>query len=204
MPQRANGKLRVAAILKAAATVIAEKGYEGATMAEIATRSGTKIGSLYRFFPNKESLADTIIVSARQNLDAVFDRFDADVKPLSIRALTDGLMALIFELFTRPAFIELLDAGQDWSVKREEFRSAMEQRTAKTLMIHTPGLSKKSAGDIALVILLNVKTVVKHQASFNSASVPDEFRDMTRLYLQSRLGSSVAGKNMAGKKVIPS
>jgi AcrR family transcriptional regulator len=191
VPQRSNGRLRVAAILEAAAAVIAEKGYEGATMAEIAARSCTKIGSLYRFFPNKASLADTLVVSARENLDAVFDRFDADVDGLSIRALADDLMTLIFELFTRPAFMKLLDAGQDWSVKREEFRSALLQRTAKTLMIHTPHLSKKSAGDIALVILLNVKAMATHQAFFDSASgAPDEFRDMTRLYLQSRLGTS--------------
>jgi len=57
-PQRANGKLRVAAILEAAAGVIAVKGYEGATMAEIAARSGTKIGSLYGFFPDMESLPE--------------------------------------------------------------------------------------------------------------------------------------------------
>jgi AcrR family transcriptional regulator len=191
VPQRSNGRLRVAAILEAAAVVIAEKGYEGATMAEIAARSGTKIGSLYRFFPNKASVADTIVVSARENLDAVFDRFDADVKARSIRALADDLMALIFQLFTRPAFMKLLDAGEDWSVKREEFRSALLQRTANTLMIHTPQLSKKSAGDIALVILLNVKAVATHLAFFDSASgAADEFRDMTRLYLQSRLGSS--------------
>jgi len=187
-PQRSNGKLRVAAILEAAAAVIAEKGYEGATMAEIATRSGTKIGSLYRFFPSKESLADTIVVSARENLDAVFDRFDAGVNALSIRALADDLMALIFELFTRPAFMKLLDAGQEWSVKREEFKSALQQSVAETLIIHTPNLSKKSAGDIALVVLLNVKAVATHQASFGpTSSVPDEFRDMTRLYLESRL-----------------
>ena len=201
-PQRANGKLRVAAILEAAAAVIAEKGYEGATMAEIAARSGTKIGSLYRFFPNKESLADTIVVSARENLDAVFDRFDANVNELSIRALADDLMALIFELFTRPAFMKLLDAGQDWSVKREEFRSAMMQRVAKTLTIHTPSLSKKSAAaDIALVVVLNVKAVATHQAFFETSAsgAADEFRDMTRLYLQSRLGSS-----MSEKKRIPS
>jgi AcrR family transcriptional regulator len=178
----------VAAILEAAAAVIAEKGYEGATMAEIATRSGTKIGSLYRFFPSKESLADTIVVSARENLDAVFDRFDAGVNALSIRALADDLMALIFELFTRPAFMKLLDAGQEWSVKREEFKSALQQSVAETLIIHTPNLSKKSAGDIALVVLLNVKAVATHQASFGpTSSVPDEFRDMTRLYLESRL-----------------
>jgi AcrR family transcriptional regulator len=182
--------MRVAAILEAAAAVIAEKGYEGATMAEIAARSGTKIGSLYRFFPNKESLADTIVVSARENLDAVFDRFDAGVHALSIRALADDLMALIFELLTRPALMKLLDASQDWSVKREEFRSALLRRVAKTLLIHTPSLSKKSAADIALVILLNVKTVAAHRAFFDSASnARDEFRDMTRLYLQSRLRS---------------
>jgi AcrR family transcriptional regulator len=194
VPQRSNGKLRVAAILEAAADVIAEKGYDGATMAEIAARSSTKIGSLYRFFPNKESLADTIVVSARKNLDAVFDRFDADVHALSVRALADDLMALIFELFTRPAFMKLLDAGQDWSVKREEFRRALLQRTARTLMIHSPHLSKKAAGDIALVIVLNVKAVATYQAFFDSASsAPDEFRDMTRLYLRSRLGSSKSG-----------
>jgi AcrR family transcriptional regulator len=192
VPQRSNGKLRVAAILEAAAAVIGEKGYEGATMAEIAARSGTKIGSLYRFFPNKESLADTIVVSARENLDAVFDRFDAGVNALSIRALADDLMALIFGLFTRPALMKLLDAGRDWSVKRGEFRSALLQRVAKTLAIHTPNLSKKSAGDIALVILLSVKAVATHQPFFDSeSSAADEFRDMTRLYLQSRLGASI-------------
>ena len=188
-PQRANGKLRVAAILEAAAAVIDERGYEGATMAEIAARSGTKIGSLYRFFPNKESVADTIVVSARENLDAVFDRFDASVSALPIRALSDGLMALIFELFTRPAFMKLFDAGQVWSVKREEFRSAMLERTAKALILHTPTLSKKSADDIATVILLNAKAVATHQAFFRSeSSLPNEFRDMTGLYLASRLG----------------
>lgn len=180
----------MAAILEAAATLIAEKGYEGATMAEIAVRSGTKIGSLYRFFPNKESIADTIVVSARENLDAVFDRFDAGVQALSTPALADALMSLLFELITRPAVMKLLDAGQDLSVKREEFRRAMLERTAKSLMLHTPALSKQDAADLALVILLNVKTVAVHQKLFESTAprAAEEFRAMTRLYLESRLG----------------
>jgi AcrR family transcriptional regulator len=163
-------------------------------MAEIAARSGTKIGSLYRFFPNKESVADTILVSARENIEDVFDKFDARVNALSIRALADELMALVFELFTRPAFMKLLDAGQDWSVKREEFRAALQQRVTKTLTIHTPKLSKKSAADIALVVMLNAKAVATQKAFFghSASNVPDEFRDMTRLYLQSRLRSLAA------------
>jgi hypothetical protein len=82
---------------------------------------------------------------------------------LAIPALADDLMALMFKLFTGPAFMKLFDAGHDWAHNREEFRSAIVQRTARTLMIHRPNLSKESVADIALVILLNVKTVEAHQ-----------------------------------------
>ena len=186
MPQRANGRLRVAAILEAAEAVIAEKGYEAATMAEIAARSGTKIGSLYRFFPNKESLADTIVVSARENLDVVFDKFDAGVETLSVQALADSLVVqLVEQIFKKPALMKLLDSNEEWSVKRKEFKAASLRRIGKSLMIHSPSLPKKSAEDIALVVLLSIKTMAKQPDL--RASALEEFRDMTRLYLQSRL-----------------
>jgi AcrR family transcriptional regulator len=187
-PQRSNGKLRVAAILEAAAAVISERGYEAATMAEIAARSGTKIGSLYRFFPNKESLADTIVVSARENLDAVFDKFDAGVHALSVHALADSLVTrLVEQVFAKPALMKLMDASVEWSVKREEFKSAALRRLARTLLIHSPNLPQKSARDIALVVLLNAKAMATHPDLRDRAL--GEFRDMTRLYLQSRLRS---------------
>jgi len=190
VPQRANGRLRVAAILEAAAVVIAERGYEAATMAEIAARSGTKIGSLYRFFPNKESLADMIVVSARENLDTVFDKFDAGVKALSVQALADGLVVqLVEQIFGRPVLMKLVDASEDWSVKREEFKSASLRRIGKSLLIHSPSLSKKSAEDIALVLLFTAKTMAKQDLSDSALA---EFRDMTRLYLQSRLKAEKA------------
>jgi AcrR family transcriptional regulator len=198
-PQRSNGKLRVAAILQAAAGVIAERGYEGATMAEIAARSGTQIGSLYRFFPNKESLADTIVVSARENVDTVFDQFDAGVKALSIPALSDGLVALLLEFFGKLASMKLLESGRDWSVKREEFRTGLLRRIARTLTIHSPKLPKKTAGDMALVILANTKAVcAQRQMADFAPSILNEFRDMSRLYLQSRLGA--ASRRSPGSK----
>lgn len=194
-PQRANGKLRVAAILEAAAAVITENGYEGATMAEIAARSGTKIGSLYRFFPNKESLADTIVVSARENVDAVFDKLDAAVKTLSSRALADEFMNLLLDLLNRPALVKLLDASQDWSVKPEEFKSAVQQRIVRTLAIYSPTLPMTSAEEIALVILLNTKTVAMyHKLPASEPAVLEEFREMARLYLHSRLGPGDSGR----------
>jgi AcrR family transcriptional regulator len=196
VPQRSNGKLRVAAILEAAEAVIAEKGYEAATMAEIAMRSCTKIGSLYRFFPNKESLADTIVVNARENLDAVFDRFDAIVGALPLREVANELLSLLLEpVFNRPALMKLLDSGPDSSVKREEFRSAVLRHIAKTLMIYSPNLPKQSAVDIALVILLNIKAVSTHRDLPPGAL--DEFRVMVRIYVESRLRSTRSTKKRA-------
>jgi AcrR family transcriptional regulator len=61
LPQRSNGRERVGLILQAAVEVINERGYEAATMKEIADRSSTKIGSLYRFFPTKELVAEALI-----------------------------------------------------------------------------------------------------------------------------------------------
>jgi AcrR family transcriptional regulator len=162
-------------------------------MAEIAMRSGTKIGSLYRFFPNKESVGDTIVVNARQDLDSVFDHFDAKVRGLSVRALADELVALLLEpVFNRPALMKLLDSGPDSSAKREEFRAAVLRRIAKTFMIYSPNLPKQVASDIALVILLNIKAASTHQGL--SASTLKEFRSMVRLYIEARLKSSASPK----------
>src|SRR5260370_32173374 len=69
-PQRDRGRLRVAALLKAAAAVFAEKGFDGATMTEVAARASTAIGSLYQFFPNKEALADAVLARFGELMDA--------------------------------------------------------------------------------------------------------------------------------------
>ena len=60
-PKRERGRQRVAAIMDAAVELFSEKGYDAATMTEIAARSSTAIGSLYRFFPSKEALADALL-----------------------------------------------------------------------------------------------------------------------------------------------
>jgi hypothetical protein len=88
--------------------------------------------------------------------------------------------------------MKLVDASEDWSVKREEFKSAALRRLANTIVLHSPNLPQKAAADIALVILLNAKAMATHPDLRDS--VVCEFRDMTRLYLQSRLGSSASRK----------
>ncbi len=48
-------------ILDAAAALIPEVGYEELTLREVAKRSGSAIGSIYHFFPEKEALVDALV-----------------------------------------------------------------------------------------------------------------------------------------------
>src|SRR5580698_7561015 len=73
-PQRDVGRQRVAELLQAAAAVIQERGFEATTMAEIAARADARIGSLYRFFPSKEAVAEALM---RQYADALQAEYDA-------------------------------------------------------------------------------------------------------------------------------
>ncbi|HVJ04908.1 MAG TPA: TetR/AcrR family transcriptional regulator [Candidatus Saccharimonadales bacterium] len=55
-PQQERGRVRVDAILDAAASLIAEKGLTGLTVQAIAQRANTSFGSMYHFFPDLDAV----------------------------------------------------------------------------------------------------------------------------------------------------
>ncbi len=190
-PQRRHGKLRVAALMEAGAAVIAEKGFQAATMAEIASKAGAPIGSLYRFFPNKEVLADALIQRFHKLIDEAFEKTNVQIKILSIKDLTGALLSLIVDLHGEKLAIRaLLEAHSDWSARRGEFRDAVLRRIAQTLRLRSPRLSPKMAGNMAVIVLYNMKTVSALNAKLEGearSGALTELHEMTRLYLQERL-----------------
>src|ERR1700728_653306 len=190
-PRRRPGKLRVAALLEAGAAVIAERGFEAATMAEVAARAGAPIGSLYRFFPNKEVLADALMRRFDHVVDDAFAAIDARAGAMSMAELADALLALVGKLRGEMlAIVSLLDARSDWSAKRSEFRSAVRTHITQTLVLCSPHLDAELAGDIAIVLLNVMKTMARMTRESGVEVGPGamtELREMTRLYLESRL-----------------
>jgi AcrR family transcriptional regulator len=69
-PKQKRGHERVAILTEAAAKVFLEKGYEAATMTEIAAEATSSIGSLYQFFPTKVLLAEALHVERLRQLNA--------------------------------------------------------------------------------------------------------------------------------------
>lgn len=60
-PRQKRSRERVEHIISTAERLFAELGYDNATTNAIAEAAGVSVGSLYQFFPNKESLRDALV-----------------------------------------------------------------------------------------------------------------------------------------------
>src|SRR5471032_1406845 len=110
-PKRLRGRIRVAAIMDSAVQLFAEKGYDTATMTEIAAHSGTAIGSLYRFFPNKEALADALLLRYAQHVLGGFEELAEQAPAMTLDALAGALVDFMLALHSeRSIAIALADA----------------------------------------------------------------------------------------------
>ncbi len=189
-PQRAVGRQRVADLLAAASDLIAERGYQATTMAAIAERAGARIGSLYRFFPNKEAIADTLL---RQHLDILREAYAA----LGQRAagatpeeLADILIDLLTTLYPRVKSLPaLMDVSTDRTELSQQSRATALGGISAALIACAPKLDRQEADDIATVVLNNMKTMLGMtlKTAPTSPGAPDELRQMNRLYLAARL-----------------
>lgn len=157
-PKRQRGKQRVAELLAAGAAVFAAKGYEGATMTEIAARAGAPIGSLYQFFPSKEALADTLVQNYVALLAADLEALEARARDIDTRALVEGLFKVLRgHPQERAATMPLAEARMDERTRRETFRYLLRKRIAAILRTRSPTLSAEAARDRALVVLQLMK-----------------------------------------------
>lgn len=195
-PQRSNGRERVSEILETAAKVIQERGFDATTMKEIAERSRTKTGSLYRFFPSKEIIAEALIERYSRLVDAEFDRIDAIAKSGTIHQLADQLIDFLVTIRNETGGLTaLLDSRVDGFVKRKELRDKTLRRLAKIVRYRVPNLEQKAVTDIAVVLLHAMKTMVAvslDPTAATSPGAPAELRIMNRLYLEDRLCVSKA------------
>jgi AcrR family transcriptional regulator len=193
-PKRQRGRIRVAAIMDAAIAVFKEKGYDAATMTEIAARSGTAIGSLYRFFPTKEALADALLRQYTQHaLDSLAD-LRARAGGMTLDELAGALVDFRLSLAPQRSFaIVLLDARGGSDDLREKFRNAMLSGLAAILR-KAMSLTPAKAATMAIVLLHILKAVTAADEEKPAArrALLAEIKELVRVYLASIRRSGAA------------
>ncbi|WP_211102378.1 TetR/AcrR family transcriptional regulator [Nitrospirillum pindoramense] len=158
MPSRERGRARVAALLAAASAVFAEKGYDAATMTEIAARAGAPIGSLYQFFPTKAVLADALLTQYADALVALLIDLESRAAALSPDALAAALLAVLPSLrVERAAAFALIDARPDMVAQQGQLRARLRQAIAAVLRAKSPTLPAERAAAMAVTLLQMMK-----------------------------------------------
>ena len=89
-PVQARSTARLAALLDAAAEVIDEIGYERLTTAMVAERAGASIGTVYRYFPDRIAVLQSL---AARNAERIMGRVDEALRDPSHETAVDALRA---------------------------------------------------------------------------------------------------------------
>ena len=107
-PVQARSTARLAALLDSAASVIDEIGYERLTTAMVAERAGASIGTVYRYFPDRIAVLQSL---AARNVERLMVRTADELTAGRHASATDAVLALhavTVELFrTEPGYRSL-------------------------------------------------------------------------------------------------
>ncbi|MGV1790044.1 TetR family transcriptional regulator [Rhizobium lusitanum] len=191
VPKRQRGHDRVAVLLEATARVLARKGYDAATMTEIAVEANSSIGSLYQFFPTKPLLAEALHVDRLERLKAglrnMADRSAGLSAADSGEAIFDALGAFIEQY---PEFVVLAGRRDIPRERKAQSRAELKELIASVLRQAQPPITDDIGVMSGIVLeLLRIAVVVTND--------PDAAEDRRvvgelRLMLRKRLEEATA------------
>jgi len=190
-PRRARGLLRVDALLAAAAEVFAAKGFDAATMTEIAAQSGSSIGSLYQFFRTKEAVAEALLGT---QVDALWVRLDglAERAPaLATPELGHALASCLVDFRAdHPSFATLVERPGPPSPVVAGVRRQVRERVEAILARHAPHADRKALRAMAPVVQHVMKSAVQLRGDLEGAELKAAARELETMlagYLAARL-----------------
>ncbi|SCB10125.1 transcriptional regulator, TetR family [Rhizobium miluonense] len=190
-PKRQRGHDRVVILLEAAAKVFARKGYDAATMTEIAAEAHSSIGSLYQFFPTKPLLAEALHIDRLDRLKARLRDVAERSAGLSAadcgEAIFDALAAFIEEYPELPVLAGRRDIPKE---RKARSRTELKELIANVLRQARPPISDDIALMSGIVLeLLRIAVLVG-----NEPEAVEDRRVVTelRLMLRKRLEEAAA------------
>lgn len=190
-PRRARGQLRVEALLAAAAEVFAAKGFDAATMTEIAAQSESSIGSLYQFFRTKEAVAEALL---REQVDALWLRMDGlagRAPALATPELAHALAVCLVEFRAdQPSFATLVERPGPPSPLVAGVRREVRERVEAILARHAPHVDRRKLRAMAPVVQQVMKSAVQLRGDLEGAELKAAARELDTMlagYLVARL-----------------
>ena len=160
---------RVAGILEAVRRAFAEKGFDGASMQDLARTAGMSVGNFYRYFPSKAAIVEALIARDLAEMEQDFATILTSPVPM------EALRAKIRE---RVTLKECIEDGPVWAeicaaALRKPEIGAASQRMEDEIVAHLTAVFARITGrtheaamalygtHAALIVML-VQAIVMH------------------------------------------
>jgi AcrR family transcriptional regulator len=196
VPRQARGRRRIDEILDAAAALIGEVGTEAVTVQALAARAGASKGSMYHFFPDRESvflaLAERHIGALRASLAAARE---ARAQAVAAGGVDDAVEAFLRpvhdyvdehpdlrRILAEPASLERLAA------QRAALHAVVEAHGEWIVRARNPRLPAAQVSLVAAAMLA-VMSAMRGDRVAARAAGPDAARRETRRILRAYLQS---------------
>jgi AcrR family transcriptional regulator len=147
-----------------AALVFAEVGFEAATTNAIAARAGTSPGSLYRFFPNKDAIAEALADRFAQRLRETQAIYGPEIDHLPLDELIDHVIdPLVAFHLAHPGFQALFSGSMvspRLATAVQSFLEAVVGRAEAILAARAPHLTPERRARCARVSVELVRALL--------------------------------------------
>ncbi|RYZ70988.1 MAG: TetR/AcrR family transcriptional regulator [Proteobacteria bacterium] len=199
-PKQERSKAIVDSIFEATVRILPRIGSENITTKKIAEMAGVGIGSLYQYFPNKESVLSAIMdLAAKTKTEEIQKRID-EIDGLSMEDTTNTMVDLGLEIFlkektkTREIFRQAPELGKVPALLK--LRQSVVERLALEMEKHHPGMTKAEYVRVSFVAVNSLMGVV-HTMLYDESqqySVEDlsfELKAMLNAYFERRIQISL-------------
>jgi AcrR family transcriptional regulator len=191
LPTQERGERRVADLLGAAEEHFGTFGYEATTMSAIAEHAGASIGSLYQFFPNKESIGSALLTRYLEGLTERLAAWKADL-PSTVRSFGEMLISVVVDyVLERPACRVLVETPSlfSWSYGMDNLEK-LAGSVQDLLATYAPTRKDVELAKIALAVSFMIRATVQASRTGdrrNDAALRMEMQRALGSYLEERL-----------------
>ena len=152
-PRQARAAATVDAILEASAHILREGGLGALNTNAVALRAGASIGSLYQYFPSKESILAELIRRRHQTMLDAIREITHDTKRKSFSKMVDQLIAagIAHQLDDAPVSLALEYAEAILPLEKETkaLNTAIATEISSALAAHGIADADTAARDVA-------------------------------------------------------
>jgi AcrR family transcriptional regulator len=189
-PKQERSARRLAVFLQAAAELFSEIGFDATTMQAIADRSNSSIGALYNYFPDKQSIAGTLLSRYAEELQWRLKSLMEHSEKLSTAQFAGLFIDCIIEFAQeRPAYLSLHTAPIRFR-RDPAARKALRTIVANAFRAKNPALSSERSLLVANVAVQLVKGMITFFLESDVKTKPlvvAEFRRVLTSYLEEAL-----------------